>query len=149
MKTRTIKNPNLAGFTLIEVMITVAVIAIGGGRIAKVLDPSRSRLAAKSNRGHAHGSGSTFDNRSIPKSASLQPGPPTGRSCRPPQNSSPSPARSRRRLHDHRHRDREHDGVRLHDRSGQPAQDDGSEDRLDSAQPQHVLDQSQERGMLT
>ncbi len=28
MKTRTIKNPNLAGFTLIEVMITVAVIAI-------------------------------------------------------------------------------------------------------------------------
>jgi len=28
MKTRTIKNPDLAGFTLIEVMITVAVIAI-------------------------------------------------------------------------------------------------------------------------
>ena len=28
MKTRTIKNPGLAGFTLIEVMITVAVIAI-------------------------------------------------------------------------------------------------------------------------
>ncbi len=28
MKTRTIKNPSVAGFTLIEVMITVAVVAI-------------------------------------------------------------------------------------------------------------------------
>ena len=140
MKARTIKNHNLAGFTLIEVMITVAVVAI----LAAVAMPqyfdyvTRSRLVeAKTNLVDMRTRLEQFflDNRAYPGVVHRhRVGARRGRKDLPAglrQVFHDDLRADCNDLHGHRHRHRQHGRLRLHGQRGQRTRDDGGENGLD------------------
>ena len=145
MKSRPLTHLRVAGFTLIEVMITVAVIAI----LAAVALPNyfdyvtRSRLVeAKTNLADMRTRLEQYflDNRTYPTACiASAPGPPAPATstCRrsPKFFTVTCTDADGHDLHGHRHRDRQHDRLRLHDRPGQHAHDDGRAGGLEHPQP--------------